>query len=205
MKRIFLGNREIQFTDTEPEAPCRIVEFDRVSDWNQWMGQFTESLTCVLCRKPQEDFAHFLQHFSVVEAAGGIVYAPFPDGMDKYLYIFRNGMWDLPKGKKEKGESDQENALREVEEETGLKDLVIERYLDHTYHFMPMKEGGFPIKQTAWFLMRIPAPQQAVPQTEEGIEKVEWLSLAEIKQRLSLMFASVATLSDRFLVSPYGA
>ena len=203
MNRIFFGSREIEFTDTEPTAPCRIIEFDRVSDWNRWVRKdFAETYARVLCRNPKEDFARFLQQFDIVEAAGGIVQAPFPDHTERFLYIFRNGMWDLPKGKKEKGEDEPTNALREVEEETGLKGLEIVRYLARTYHFMPNKEGELPIKQTAWFSMRIPTPQQTVPQTEEGIEKAEWLPLAEVKNRLGLMFASVATLSDRFLLSP---
>ncbi|MCH5244269.1 MAG: NUDIX domain-containing protein [Lentimicrobiaceae bacterium] len=203
MNRIFFGSREIEFTDTLPPLPCLIAEFNKVSDWNRWVRkEFSQTHACVLCQNPKEDFARFLQKFRVVEAAGGIVQAPFPDGTEKYLYIFRNGMWDLPKGKKEAGEDDATNALREVEEETGLKNLQIVRYLDHTYHFMPTKEGELPVKQTAWFLMRVDSPQQTIPQTEEGIEKAEWLSLSDVKQRLALMFASVATLSDRFLLAP---
>ncbi|MCM1041157.1 MAG: NUDIX domain-containing protein [Bacteroides sp.] len=206
MNRIFFGSRELYFTDREPAAPCRSVDFGRVSDWPQWVRrEFTDTYACVLCKDPDADFSRFLQQFPIVEAAGGIVQAPFPDGSQKYLYIFRNGLWDLPKGKKEKGEDDSTNALREVEEETGLRGLEILRYLDHTFHFMPGKDGVLPVKQTAWFSMKIPAPQQAVPQTEEGIEKAEWLSVQEVKQRLGLMFASVATLSDRFLISPCGA
>ena len=52
-----------------------------------------------------------------VRAAGGIVTAP--DGT--MLLIQRNGRWDLPKGKVEPGETLLQAALREVEEETGIK------------------------------------------------------------------------------------
>ena len=52
-----------------------------------------------------------------VRAAGGIVTAPD----NTMLLIQRNGRWDLPKGKVEPGETLLQAALREVEEETGIK------------------------------------------------------------------------------------
>ena len=42
----------------------------------------------------------------------------------EFLIIKRNGVWDLPKGKLEKGEDFETAALREVEEETGLEEMV---------------------------------------------------------------------------------
>ena len=41
-------------------------------------------------------------------------------------------MWDLPKGKREVGESDKECALREVDEECGLTNLSLNRFLKKT-------------------------------------------------------------------------
>ena len=66
----------------------------------------------------------------VNKAGGGLVYNKKGD----VLFIFRNGKWDLPKGGIEKGEEIRETALREVEEETGVTNLVIKRKLQKTYH-----------------------------------------------------------------------
>ena len=53
--------------------------------------------------------------FKMIEAGGGLVF----NELGEFLAIKRNGSWDLPKGKLEKGEDFPTAALREVEEETG--------------------------------------------------------------------------------------
>ena len=57
----------------------------------------------------------------MIQAAGGLV----NNEKDEILMIFRRGKWDLPKGKLDKGETLEECAVREVEEETGLKKLQL--------------------------------------------------------------------------------
>ena len=56
-----------------------------------------------------------------VEAAGGYVVRRTPKGNLKVLTIFRRGLWDLPKGKLDPGESPEKGAVREVSEEVGIK------------------------------------------------------------------------------------
>ena len=77
-----------------------------------------------------EIWAEFQGFFRIIEAAGEIVNNP--DG--KVLFIKRLGKWDLPKGKMEKGESREESAVREIEEETGLKDVELVRFINTTYY-----------------------------------------------------------------------
>ena len=43
----------------------------------------------------------------------------------KLLMIFRRGKWDLPKGKLDKGETFERCAVREIEEETGFRNLKL--------------------------------------------------------------------------------
>ena len=57
--------------------------------------------------------ASFSASFKSIHAAGGLV----RNIKGQYLFIFRNGKWDLPKGKIEKGEGIKSAAIREVEEE----------------------------------------------------------------------------------------
>ena len=47
---------------------------------------------------------------------------------NEILLIYRNGVWDLPKGKIEFGESYEDAALREVAEETGVKNLYLKNF-----------------------------------------------------------------------------
>jgi 8-oxo-dGTP diphosphatase len=73
----------------------------------------------------------------IVRAAGGVISRAGPDGELEVLVVHRPKYddWSLPKGKLEPGETDADAALREVEEETGLRcelgeELPTVRYLD---------------------------------------------------------------------------
>jgi len=69
----------------------------------------------------------------------------------EYLLIKRLGIWDLPKGKIDKGETTSEAAVREVREETGLKNIEIIGQLPDTFHIYNQK-GKWLLKKTYWFL-----------------------------------------------------
>lgn len=124
-----------------------------------------------------EDFTHM---FRVVEAAGGIV----SNKEGKILFIHRLGKWDLPKGKIEKGESLEQAALREVEEETALQELILEEFVNNTFHVYKERNGDRILKTTYWFKMSYVGEKDPVPQTEEGITEVSWKNQDEIQQEV---------------------
>ncbi|MFJ9948268.1 NUDIX domain-containing protein [Kitasatospora sp. NPDC091207] len=68
-----------------------------------------------------------------------VVAAVITDG-DRTLFLrrpageFLAGLWELPSGKVEKGEGIERALLREVDEETGLRIDVVEKYLGHFDH-----------------------------------------------------------------------
>ena len=105
-------------------------------------------------------------------AAGGVV---LNSDAGTILLIKRNGVWDLPKGKLEEGESIPVCAVREVEEETGMTGLKIISSLCETYHEYK-EEGKLIGKTTYWYLMNAENLQKQVlsPQTEEGITDLNW-------------------------------
>ncbi|MGN6802419.1 MAG: NUDIX hydrolase, partial [Ginsengibacter sp.] len=72
----------------------------------------------------------FFKHFHFIEAAGGLV----KNKKDEILLIYRREKWDLPKGKLDEDETIEHCAIREVEEETSLKDLRIIKPLESTFH-----------------------------------------------------------------------
>lgn len=124
-----------------------------------------------------------------ITAAGGILFRKEPHAV-QILLIHRNGVWDLPKGKLEPGESIAECAAREVREEVGLKkNPVIEANLGTTEHSYE-QNGTHYDKVTYWFVMRLTEDQLSyTPQEEEGIDKVEWISVekaGEIVEYLNL-------------------
>lgn len=122
-----------------------------------------------------EDFTHM---FRVIEAAGGIV----QNKEGKTLFIRRLGKWDLPKGKIEKGESLEQAATREVQEETALSNLVIQEFVNSTFHIYTERNGEKILKITYWFKMEYQGADDPVPQLEEGITEVSWKEENEILQ-----------------------
>jgi ADP-ribose pyrophosphatase YjhB (NUDIX family) len=113
----------------------------------------------------------FFKKFTLIKAAGGFVI----NEKKEVLMMFRRGKWDLPKGKMDKKETVEACALRETEEETGLKNIQLISPLIttwHTYH-----EGSrFILKETSWFRMKVSGKQQLVPQLSEDISQLEWVS-----------------------------
>src|SRR3972149_5456800 len=129
---------------------------------------------------PDELFELFSSLFEKVTAAGGVV----KNQNGEYLLIFRNGKWDLPKGKLDAGENIEACAMREVEEECGIKKLAITKKSANTYHIYYLNEKQI-LKTTYWFEMTCDDSSVLVPQTEEGIEKAVWLRKDEAKKLLS--------------------
>ena len=128
----------------------------------------------------------FLKKFPIIEAAGGLVQRD--DG--KFLFIFRNNKWDLPKGGIEKKELTIEAAKREVTEETGLADIIVNNQLPETYHIFK-KGKNYRLKKTYWFKMSTSYKGQLNPQFEEGIVKAEWISENEISNLLNNAFENI--------------
>ena len=130
------------------------------------------------------------RHFEWVKAAGGVV----EDEAERRLLIERDGQWDLPKGMVEKGETLRQAAKREVQEETGLEHIDVGPLIIKTYHIYN-KYGGWHIKQTSWYKMRSSATSPTLPQTEEGISKVEWVERKEWSRRMENSYATLKLLA----------
>lgn len=124
--------------------------------------------------------------FTLIRAAGGLVTNP----EDEVLLIFRRGKWDLPKGKLDDGEKLEDCAIREVEEETGLKHVKIIGPLTITYH--TYHEGSkFILKESHWYSMKAGGEQKLVPQTEEDIQEIKWVKTADLEKYMKNTFPSV--------------
>lgn len=127
----------------------------------------------------------------VNKAGGGLVY----NKNGEVLFIFRNGKWDLPKGGSDKGEDIEDTAIREVEEETGVKGLSITKKLQKTYHIFK-RNGVYKLKITHWFEMHTSYDGIPIGQAEEGIEKVEWKNQEQIKEALKNSYENIKLLFE---------
>ena len=131
----------------------------------------------------------FKKKYPEIIAAGGKVI----NNKSEILFIYRNKKWDLPKGKAEKNEIISETALREVEEETGIKNLSIIKPLDKTYHIF--KRGGKNyLKSTYWFEMQSDFIGKLKPQKKEGITRVEWIGIENLSSILAKSYANIRLL-----------
>ncbi|MCF8716113.1 NUDIX domain-containing protein [Joostella atrarenae] len=131
----------------------------------------------------------FLKKIPLVVAAGGLV----KNKKDDILFIFRNGKWDLPKGKVDKGETIEDAAVREVEEETGVKKLKIDSFLKKTYHIFK-RNGVYKLKETHWFLMYSKYKGELVPQCKENIELAEWRPEKDLSELMENSYENIKTL-----------
>ncbi|NPA09424.1 MAG: NUDIX domain-containing protein [Chlorobi bacterium] len=127
-----------------------------------------------------EIWSEFQKLFRIIEAAGGIV----NNSAGEILFIKRLGKWDLPKGKMEKGESREESAVREIEEETGLTNVELVKFINTTYHIYVERNGDKVLKCTHWFEMNFYGEDTSKPQIEEGITEVAWKNALQIEDEV---------------------
>ena len=145
--------------------------------------------------KESEILDLLFDRIKVVTAAGGMVVNPEKE----ILFIHRNGRWDLPKGKTEKGESIKDSAIREVEEETGVQNLEITRFITKTYHIFRRKRK-FRLKETYWYEMSTDYSGPLKPEKSEGIKKAKWKNFKKSQKALKKSYANIKMLfSEAYL------
>lgn len=139
----------------------------------------------------QELKSTFFKKFTLVKAGGGFV----QNKNKEVLMMFRRGKWDLPKGKLNKNETIEDCALRETEEETGLKNIELISPLITTYH--TYHEGTkFILKESSWFKMKVNGEQKLIPQTTEQITKLDWVNKNDLDKYKKNSFPSVIDVLD---------
>ncbi|QSE99076.1 NUDIX hydrolase [Fulvivirga lutea] len=129
--------------------------------------------------------------FKIIKAAGGLVRKK-----DKILMIYRLKKWDLPKGKFEKDEKPKQAAQREVEEECNIKVNLREKICT-TWHTYTMKKKQI-LKKTTWYSMDIVRDKDMMPQIEEDIEEVRWMTPKEVFHALEHSYKSISFVFDRY-------
>lgn len=189
MDKVFVKNRAILFS----EAAFKSGQKLKIENKKQLQKEVIRWLSV----ENQEDIllsgygekqmkADFIKAFYYLEAAGGVVF----NSQKQVLFIYRSGIWDLPKGKIDKGESVKECALREVEEETGVQGLKITEDLKSSYHIYWHKNKWY-LKRTYWFFMETSSDVKLKPQIEEEITEARWMNEDECQVALNKTFRSL--------------
>lgn len=128
----------------------------------------------------------FFKKFEIIQAGGGLV----QNEHKEILMIFRRGFWDLPKGKLDRGETVEQCALREVMEETGLKNVKLKKPLTVTYHCYDQGTHHI-LKESHWYSMRAGSAEKLQPQTEEDIQQIMWVKKTELPLYAKMTYPSV--------------
>jgi 8-oxo-dGTP pyrophosphatase MutT (NUDIX family) len=177
--RIYINNNSLTITDATPEHldyfhQLKLEDLNFKTFYKDVRKEAAEHFL-IINEDPKAVLKRIKKSCQVIKAAGGLV----KNDQEQFLFIFRNKRWDLPKGKVEKGEKMKEAALREVEEECGVKILQNNEKLCRTYHFYELS-GKIVLKKTNWYNMTVEGSPELIPQKEEGITRAEWLSKGQL-------------------------
>ncbi len=116
-------------------------------------------------------------------SAGGVVFRR--SDLRILLLQHETGKWMLPKGTIETGETPEAVALREVGEETGLRNVRIVADLgEERYVFFWKIEDTYYDKTVHYYLMESLGAEDALPQREEGFVRCEWVTFPEALDRI---------------------
>lgn len=188
--RIYINDNTLYITDAVPDLSA---EFERLSVLGFDFPTFYKHVSGISGKSyllidpdPKALFKRIKSSCLIIKAAGGLV----ANAKGNYLFIFRNKRWDLPKGKVEPGEKMKQAALREVEEECGVKIFTNDEKLCKTYHVYTLG-AKIVLKKTNWYSMTVKGIPKLIPQKEEGITKAIWLNRTELEPVLKNTYPSI--------------
>jgi len=190
MYKIYFGERYLLITDKGINISANVFPIESINNLFDFVTDFdvlsTEKCVILLSQNPSIVFAQIIDTFLYIEAAGGLVI----NEDNELLMIYRYNKWDLPKGKREKGEMINQTALREVEEECGILGHTIVKELPSTFHTYHDKKQ-LCIKQTFWFEMKYKRSKNCTPQIEEDITEVIWVNKNDFPRLFVNTYTSV--------------
>lgn len=152
----------------------------------------TGVLSLIISVKNYDAIKLFLKsRFKIVKAAGGLIRKK-----DKFLMIYRMKKWDLPKGKKDKGERYKETAVREVGEECNVT-VRLGRKICTTWHTYTMNKRAM-LKKTRWYVMDVVDDSKLRPALDEDIEDVRWMNQKEVYHALEHSYKSISYVIEQY-------
>jgi len=204
MYKVFINDKEVRFINEKVNAPTDGQELKTELSSPEIVSHIQLSrdpgvrVFFIQVADPLQRFELFTSYFPIIRAAGGVV--RLNDNSGPVLMIHRLGKWDLPKGKIDKGEESEKAAVREVEEECGIKNLKIVKRLSNSCHLYEFK-GVTVLKETHWYLMLTDYTGNLIPQLEEGITEVKWVYEKDIYFLLPGAYSSIADLLSKEILN----
>jgi hypothetical protein len=201
MYKVFINERPIILTDSIcQESGFTHLDYDDIT-----ISEIISKLTkesiggmVLFCKNLKESWDDFKSNFKVIQAAGGLVL----NEENEFLFIFRGCKWDLPKGRVEKGEKIKEAAVREVQEECGISNIIVHEFLITTHHIFYYNEK-IKLKETQWFQMKSYDREILTPQLEEGITDVVFKNKEDSVRALQNSYKNINLVFKAFYQNQY--
>ena len=199
MYKVFFNQKPILLTTeiklSNEDSPLFFVKFTNKKFIVQALKSKKIKKLYLYHSKEEKLWYYLFNMFKMIDAAGGLVKNL---NTNHFLFIFRNKKWDLPKGRINKNEEVKDAAIREVEEETGVRNLSIIKTLNTTYHIFK-RNGKYRLKRTFWYLMVTDYMKKLTPEVHEGIEEAIWIEKNSIGSLDGKMYKNINLVISDYL------
>ena len=187
---IYFGASALHISTKRPTNDAAIVDTDAYGNISR--AKLLKKIeTCkslnLITEDPDKALHALCREFKVVRAAGGVVV----NNQGELLMIRLRNRWDLPKGHIEAGEESRTAALREVEEETGIKAEALDSTPLYTTWHAYDTYGEWELKSTDWWRMRTSDINTPEPQHDEGITEVRWFDCQARNEALEESYETI--------------
>ena len=198
MYKVFINHKPVVFISKEDlSTKSPHIEFADTLTVQKDIKPLLKKVTIqsplqIVSDDPEASFKTLFKKHVKIKAAGGLV-----NRKGKYLLIKRNGMWDIPKGKIDKGEKKKDACVREIMEECGINGHKIVEPLINTYHVVNYK-GRPGLKKTYWYMLEYNGTKATVPERKEGIKKAKWFPVDYMLSIRGNTYGSINEVLDAF-------
>lgn len=116
------------------------------------------------------------------KSAGAVVYRTVKGGERVFVLLLNAGRWDFPKGNMEKGETELQTAIREVEEETGLRGFTIVSGFRKVIEYFYRRDGKNVHKRVVYLLAEANEGDVNISPEHQGFG---WFTYSDARTRAS--------------------
>lgn len=198
-KTIFLESRQSTVNSPQTDVRSMICNYANDIELEKTIQTFAtdteHNALHIVYNEPKKVIKKIFKLYRIIKASGGLVKNP----QGEILFIYRRNKWDLPKGKIEwRMEKKKQAAIREVEEECGIKGVTITRKLSPTFHMYTIK-NEWVLKKTYWYEMLYTDGKPPIPEEKEDITKIKWFKKNEVDEVYGNTFKLIHELVENYL------
>ena len=187
--------------EAEEQFTLEFVSVEHATNTNETANHFEKEEIPTfhgMLERENRVFALVQEEVHFEKSCGAVVYCREDNEIKYVLACERSGYWVFPKGHMEAGETEQETALREIKEETGLTVTFVDGFRITDEHNLAREGRPNTIKQTVYFLAKCETSKFIVQESE--ISKIELLDFESAMAKLQFdSFKNILKQAHEFL------